>query len=430
LFAEHHSGLFSIPAFGGAPTPVTTLDHFAQETNHRWPQFMPDGRHFLYLVGSANPEREGVYVGSLDSRTGTRVLASSSPAVYGAGHLLFARDQALFAQPFDPDTLRLSGVPSFVASGLVTPHRVNEGLTFSIARAGLLAYLNTIPESLTWLNRKGEIQQRVDVPTSLYNIALSRDEQLLAAQGLAPGPGGIWIMDLRRGGVSRVVTDGIMPLWSPDNGRLAYSSTRMTGVLDLYSRSVRGDGRDELMLSDGGPIWAHDWSPDGQYIVYTCESPVTRFDLWLLPLIGARKPIPFLKSPFNEFQGKVSPNGRWIAYTSDESGAWEVYIQSFPVPGGKRMISSHGGAQPQWRGDGRELFYVAPDRKLMAVDVRPDSLDLGRPSPLFQTRIRRDIALGRNNYVVTANGQRFLIAGENGDHSITAVLNWTASLKQ
>jgi Tol biopolymer transport system component len=432
LFAEHYSGLFSIPVMGGVPAPVTTLDRLAHETNHRWPQFLPDGQHFLYLVESANHEREGVYVGSLDSRTRTRVMPSSSPAVYASGYLLFARDQGLQAQPFDPDRLRLSGVPSPVASDLEAPHRMNGGLTFSAAGSGLLAYMNRVPQYLVWLNRQGEVQGQVDTPTALYNFALSKDEQLLAAQGLTPGPGGVWMLDLRRGGVSRVVTDGIMPLWSPDGGRIAFSSLRATGVLDLYHRPLKGDGRDELMLSEGVPIWAHDWSPDGRYIVYARESPVTRLDLWLLPLAGAEGPQPFLQTPFNEFQGKVSPNGHWIAYTSDESGAWEVYVQSFPVPGEQRMISTHGGAQPQWRRDGRELFYLAPDRKLMAVDVTPETLDVGIPRPLFQTRIRANIASGRNDYVVTADGQRFLVDRENehAHHSTTVVLNWASALKK
>jgi DNA-binding winged helix-turn-helix (wHTH) protein/Tol biopolymer transport system component len=435
LFAERLSALYSVSADGGMVMPATQLDRSAHEGRHRWPQFLPDGRHFLYFVMSAAPDYGGTYVASIDSPGRTRLLdALSSAAIYvPPGYLLYVRDRVLLAQPFDVTRLKLTGPPVTIVGNVSAPLMTN-GAVLSGAEGGLLTFGgNANAETLAWFSRSGQNLGTIDTPTVLLNPTLSPDQTQLLGQSLEADRAGLWLVDLERGARTRVVADGSMPLWSPDGAHIAFTSGRTTGVEDIFVRTTSGRSEDEALLQTLDTKHTHSWSPDGRYIVYVSSSPRHTVDLWLLPMFGDRHPTPFLQTPFNEKQGHVSPNGRWIAYASDESGSWEVYVQSFPVPGGKRTISTGGGAEPQWRRDGRELFYLAADDRLMAVDVKPgDTWQAGRPHSLFQTKISRTHE-PRNHYAVTGDGQRFVVdsVGDRADQEpITVLVNWPAALKR
>jgi DNA-binding winged helix-turn-helix (wHTH) protein/Tol biopolymer transport system component len=435
LFAERLSALYSVRAEGGMVTPATRLDPSTQEERHRWPQFLPDGRHFLYFVISANPDHGGTYVGSIGSSERARLLdASSSPAIYApADCLLYVRDRVLLAQPFDVTHLRLTGAPVAIVGNVSAPQMGN-GAVLSAAAGGLLTFGgNGHAEHLVWFSRSGQSLGAIDTPTVLRNPMLSPDQTQLLGQSVEADRPSVWLVDLERGAATRVAADGNVPLWSPDGAHIAFTSGRTTGVDDIFVRSTAGPNEDELLLRSVDTKHVHSWSPDGRYIVYVSTNPRHNVDLWLLPMFGDRHPIPFLQTPFNEKQGQVSPDGRWMAYASDESGAWEVYVQSFPVPGGKRTISVGGGTEPQWRRDGRELFYLAADHTLMAVDVRPgETWQAGRPIPLFRTSLPRT-AEPRNHYAVSADGQRFVIdsvtEGDNQE-AMTVLVNWPAAVKR
>jgi DNA-binding winged helix-turn-helix (wHTH) protein/Tol biopolymer transport system component len=431
LYAEGRSALKSVSASGGPSASVTTLDAAAQETGHQWPQFLPGGRRFLYGVRSANPDRNGIYVGSLDSAEKIRVLAlPASRATYAGGYLVFAQDRALAARPFDPKTLKVGATQQIIASDIAAAG-------FAPPNESLLTYLPGNGQGrAVWFDRSGTRVGSLETPSEVYAVALSPDERQIAAGDALSPTAGIWLFDLRRRARGRLTTIGNSPVWSPDGSRVVFSSSQANGVLELYQKASFGNEREELLLASGPsgrPAWPHDWSPDGRYIVYTSASPRSKMDIWLLSMAD-RKPIPYLQTDFNELHGQVSPDGQWLAYTSDESGTWEVYVQSFPVRGHRRTISTNGGAQPRWRKDGKELFYLASDRRLMTVKIQQKldaqgMLDVSEPEPLFQTSIRGPLERQWLDYAVAGNGQRFLICEtERTDPSMTVLLNWTAAL--
>jgi Tol biopolymer transport system component len=435
--------LHRVSAAGGTPEPVTTLDTSRGEISHMHPHFLPDRRHFLYLVVSTQPENAGIRVGSLDSNdTKLLVNTNASGAYAPPGYLLFLRDRTLMAQRFDADRLAIAGAPFPVADDV---DRLGPGARlalFSASRTGVLVYRRGSSDAgqLTWFDRHGKQLGTVG-PVANYSVQrLSPDERRVVFTGAAPQGGNydIWLMDLARGNPTRLTFEPSAehnPVWSPDGSRILFTSER-DGAANLYQSAASGGGAEELLVkSDFGKL-ANDWSLDGRFILYTELNPKTSVDLWIFPLAGERKPFPFLQTPFDERQGRFSPDGRWIAYASNESGAWQVYVRSFPTSSGQWQVSTNGGAQPQWRRDGRELFYVSADRKLMAVDVTAHgpTFDVGVPRELFVMHISSISMPGpRNIYTATKDGQRFLVSSLVGDPSAsptTVVLNWTADLKR
>jgi eukaryotic-like serine/threonine-protein kinase len=425
-------GLYRVPASGGVATPITRINPAAGERAHRWPSFLPDGRHFLYTVAAAASDATGVYVGSLDSTTAVRVLTVRSQAVYAApGELLFRHGEALMAQAFDARHLRPFGTPMLIADH-VAARVLDDHVAVTAADNGTLAYVSrtgsTSTTHLAWFDRAGRIVESFEASEGFANPVLSPDDLHVAAMRRDPDTGipQMWLLDLQRGVVSRFIS-GPLPiaqaLWSPDGTSVVFSSGA-----NLYRRAVTGAGEAELLLKTSEPKLGHDWSPDGRFIVYTTVGAETQWDLWLLPLFGDRKPSPFLRTRFNEYQGQVSPDGRWIAYASDDSGVPEVYVQPFPKPGMKQRISVAGGSEPKWRRDGRELFYLTADQNLMALEVKSGTdFEAGIPRRLFQTHVA---GVARNHYAVATDGQRFLfdtISDPKGLEPITVVLNWTAT---
>jgi hypothetical protein len=430
--------LYSVSAAGGVPAPVTSLDSSREELGHQWPYFLPDGRHFLYHVRSAQKENGGIFVGSLDSKFAQRLLGADSNAAYApTGYLLFRReDRTLVAQPFDPNSLQLSGEP-FPVVELVRYDLQRQHAAFSVSQNNLLTFASSRPNAeLVWFNREGKRLGSVGDPGLYYVPSLSPDEKRLAVNyDPQTGNTDIWVFDLSLGAPSRFTSDpsnDAIPVWSPDGSQIVFRSDR-NGVIDLYLKQATSVTPEELLFKSNLTKRPTDWSRDGRFIVYESLDPKTKEDLWILPMFGDHRPTAYLQSEFSEQQGRLSPDGRWMAYTSDESGRDEVYVQSFPTPGTKYRISTSGGADPRFRRDGKELFFVAADRKLMVVEVKAaSSLEASVPRELFQTRVS-GLTDTRTHYAITADGQRFLVVTTAEDmisSPITVLLNWKAELKR
>ena len=400
------------------------------------PQFLPDGTHFLFSLASADSGRAGLYLGSLTGDEPRRLLdVSAAGAVYAPpGYLLFTRNRTLVAQPFDPSEGRLSGTPAPIAAD-VAPPDLMAGPQVSASHTELLAFASgRLGSQLTWYDRAGRPLGSTRALVDLRSPALSSDERFVAAHRLEGNRSQLWLLELDRGVTSRVTegdANGQSAVWSPDGQLLAYSSER-TGALDLYVRSMATGKDEDLLVGTWQAERAFDWSPDGRYLVYGELEPSGRSDLWLMPMTGDRKPVSYLTSSFDETQAAVSPDSRWLAYTSDESGDWEVYVQSFPEPGRKQRVSVEGGAQPRWRADGGELFFLARDGRLMTARVaNRAAMSIDVPVPLFQTQLPGALDSYRNYYVATADGERFLIDSViPGSAAIEAVQNWRTLLRR
>jgi eukaryotic-like serine/threonine-protein kinase len=435
-------GIYRVSEEGGLVTPlVTTVNSVrpesALETARLWPHFLPDGRHFLFGVLSPRPEISGIYVGSLDSKATRRLLSTVSNVAYTRpGYLLFVRDWTLMAQALDAERLQLTGEPFQVADQLTFSIYNLQG-AFSVSETGVLAYIRGgNMRQLVWFDRAGRELGPVGTPDAYSLPSLSPDERSVAVTNSNPSIGApdIWRLDLLLGIPSRFTFHpewDVMPIWSPDGGRIAFTSSR-DGDWDLYQKAASGGGEEELLLKSNEGKFPSHWSWDGRFIAYTNQSTKGGSDVRVLPLFGNRQPIPFAQTKFTERRAYFSPNGRWLAYASDESGKEEVYVRPFPPSAGVWRVSTGGGTQPRWPRDGKELFYVAPGGKLMAVEVTAgERFEAGTPRALFQMRLALDWDL--NHYSVTADGQRFLVttpAGEAVSPTITVVLNWPAALEK
>jgi Tol biopolymer transport system component len=432
ILRPYQGVLYRHPVDGGPAVPATALDRSRDETGHVWPQFLPDDRHFLYLARSTQPRYDGMlYVASLDSPKPTAVLKTDSYAEYAPpGYLLFVKGSTLVAQPFDARSFRASGEPVPIAEQ-VERNQGNLRGAFSVSRTGVLAYRQIGDTQLVWFDRMGRASGSVGARGRYTNPALSPDQQRVAVSrgDAATGTRDIWTIELPRGIASRLTADGManQPVWSPDGSRLAYLTRE-----GFAQRASNGSGSAALIQSaPSGDLL--DWSPDGRALVYESPfTPRTAFDIWMLPLVGDRKPVPLVQGDFFDVQGQVSPDGRWLAYASDESGRFEVSVQPFPSGQGRWRISANGGLEPHWRRDGKELFFLALDRTLMAVPVGTGStFEMDMPKPLFETRMSTLWNYTRNQYAVAADGQRFLINQPAGQASpITVLVNWTVALKK
>jgi eukaryotic-like serine/threonine-protein kinase len=438
LFEPHfREPLFRVPATGGKAVPATKFDESRKETTHRFPAFLPDGTHFLYLAGShavgTESELHAIYLGSLDGKPPRHLVNARSKPVYAAGHLLFVRQKTLMAQPFDAKSGTLSG-EAFPVVGNVQEDPGFFTAVFSVSDNGVLAYQEeggTVDQhQFTWFDRTGKHLQAAGPKGNIFNPRLSHDGRRVAfGQG---DPGDLWLEDLSRHVTTRLTfdpSDDSSPAWSPDDGRIFFMSQRSGGG-DIYQKAASGTGTDELLFSSSVLKSPTSVSPDGRYLLFDALNPKTKWDVEVLSLPD-RKVTPFLHSEFDENQGDFSPDGHWVAYASNESGRYEVYVQPFPGPGGKWQVSTNGGAFPVWRRDGKELFYVAPDRKLMAVAVRTGAVfEPETARPLFEVRLRNDPS---RHYDASADGQRFLLnmpLGEETSPPIALVQNWTVLLRQ
>lgn len=421
LFAGFRSTINVLPDTGGPILPLTTIDVKAGDLAHEWPEFLPGGDGaFLYSIDSSNPDRAGTYVGSTRGGTPRRLLPDQHAIYAPPGYLVYVRDQTLMAQRFDSSSLEVEASPIVIGGNVAAPS-IRNGAMLSAA-PGLLAYGGGMTGGrLLWLDRTGQ-QDGAPVATDLHNpVAVPGTDHLLVDGN------GVSLVDLPRGTTTRLVADGSTPIPSPDGRRVLFNAARSGGISDLYVRTIGSDD-DELLLTTGENKLANDWTRDGRFVVFASRNARTGRDLWLLPMTGERTPVPFSVAPGNEIQAQVSPDGRWIAYASNETGAWQVYVQSFPKAGSKRAVSPGGGAKPQWRDDGRELYYLAPDRALMAAPVGAGG-DVGRPQPLFQTPVIADLSTYRSQFTVAPGGQRFLFDAadpESAREPVTVLVNWMA----
>ena len=437
IFADR-LGIFQVPESGGTPKQVTHLDQSLGEVSHRFPCFLPDGRRFLFL-SRITMKNQAVYTGSLDSHETKLVVTAGSKAVYAPpGYLLYVKDGALNAQAIDPKSLQLRGEPFHMSEQQVTSGSSGQA-AISASDNGVLAYWggNVSDVRLTWFDRKGLAHGTLGLsmpgPESRYH-RISPDETQVAwvradADLLTSD---IWITDIARNVSSRLTSDPQFdeaPTWSGDGKSIAFSrdvtfgGALSSGVIFLVPSS--GVGAEQLMFKGG--YYLTDWTLDGRLIL--AQKYGKRNDLWILPTFGDRNPYPFLQTEFDEFQGTFSPDGRWIAYTSNQSGDYEVYVQPLPASGKKWRISANGGAQPRWRRDGKELIYLSLDRKVVAVEVKANEGELvvGAPQILFKAPISSPFFPFGMDYDVSADGQRFLISAsmEEAKPPISVILNWT-----
>jgi len=437
LFSPSYAGesaLMRVQASGGTPAAVTRLDPAHGETNHAWPQFLPDGHHFVFnVVGRDN---SGVYVGSLDSPERTLLLPFNDPRDVGIsalayappGHILYVRGTTLVAFPLDLERLKFSGPAVPVAEGVV---KMGPGVAaFSASETGVLAYWTGSggPTSqITWVTRDGTAQGQVGAQGGYTAVALAPDERQIAVSRVEGAQSAIWVLGVTRETATKITFDpvSLSPVWSPDGTALAYGSVR-DGPPNVFRKAANGSGQDVLLFKSDRSTVPSDWCGGDGAVLVNARDATTQFDIWSVQPAGDHKAVAVLRTPFNEFGARCSPDARWMAYASDESGRPEVYVTSFPGAEGKYPISTGGGTQPRWRSDGTELFYIAPDGMLMAVRVRTGAtFDAGATVPLFRLR--------GTSYDVSRDGERFVTnapVGPEKSQPITVVLNWTADLKK
>jgi eukaryotic-like serine/threonine-protein kinase len=382
VFSPANSGISiqRVPAAGGVPVDVTRT-----KGNQRYPVFLPDGRHFLYLKRDAVAADNGVYVSSLDGSENRRVLPDVSavafaPATHGerAGHILFVREDTLMAAPFDPVGAQIAGDVFPVADGvsLTTP---STWLPVTVSAGGVLIYEPTMAGSganqFGWYDRTGKFLTPAGAPGKVSNPAISPDGKLVAFQRENNRGSDLWVLDMNRGTETRLTSDpssNVAPVWSPGGDSIVFASNR-SGVYNLYQKAANGSGREVRLLTNTITDSPEQWSRDGRFIVYFELDTKNKRDLWTLPAEAGtadRKPIPFLRSEFDELHGQVSPDSHWMAFTSDQSGRREVYVRPFPAGEGEWTISIAGGWAARWSGDGKELFFEAADGKMMSVPVK------------------------------------------------------------
>ena len=440
LYGLRDGPLFKVSAAGGAATQLTKFDASRREGTHRWPWFLPDGRRFLYMAGPTGNDNQAntIFLGSLDSEEKKLVVNASSSPQYASGYLLFRREASLMAQPFDPKRGQTSGDAFPIADQVRFDAGVSRGI-FSASENGILVYQTGTAQSgsqMLWLDRTGKNIGLVGSVGLNYTLRVAPDAQRLAVSAFDTGSSNldVWVYEVARGIKTRFTFDAardLFPVWSPDGTQVAFSAER-DAKRRLFVKRADGSAPEELLLDSQAQDSPTDWSPDGKYLAFWHRESLTKtgYDIWILPMTGERKPYPFLQGEFNESEAMFSPDGRWMAYVSDESGRTEVYVAPFPGPGGKWQASTAGGRTPHWRKDGRELYYLAPDDKMMVVDAgeKGAGLQLGIAHALFQAHVPPLNSM----YDVSRDG-RFLMNSIGEDKTatpLTLVVNWTAELKK
>jgi Tol biopolymer transport system component len=457
LFGSVGGVIMRVSDAGGVASPATALDSARGENTHLTPVFLPDGHHFFYLrINRTNPERTGIFIGSLDvppeEQELRRLVATTTSPIYarasdgGPGRLLFLRDGNLMAQIFDERRLELSDDPILVSERV---HSYLDTATVSASDNDILVYRSAEENSqLTWFDRQGRLIGRVSEPGLHGGLNLSPDATRAVVVRVNPqvtSSATLWLLDFASGRSSRFTsTAGTeAPVWSPDGSRIAFSGNMAGLETALLQKPTSGTGQEEeLFRSAGDRTAATSWSRDGRYLLYVVVDSKTNSDLWALSLDGAPKALPFLRSEAAESQAQFSPNlqdgSRWVALTSNESGRDEVQLRTFPDAQNRLIVSSSGGHSPRWRGDGKELFYVAADGTVMAVAISDNPWRAGAATPLFQAPRGFNTlnATGRRGpapWDVTPDGQRFLFIApvqSGGQSQFTVVLNWQTGLRK
>ncbi|MCU1307576.1 MAG: serine/threonine protein kinase [Acidobacteriaceae bacterium] len=431
------TSLMRVSATGGEPVALTQLDK-AQQTSHRWPFFLPDGKHFLYLAINHDPSHaayDAVYYASLDGRENRQLFRSGSNVLYGSVFLLFARVDQLMAQPFDPASGTLSGEPQALAAGVVDDVSTWH-MDATASNNGLLVFGSggTADWKLVWMDRNGkQLGLVADKLTNLQSGRISPQGDRVALQ-IDTGTNDVWVLDLARGIRTRLTFGQVtssFPVWSPDGKWLAYNTSR-NGQAQISRKPADGSGAEELLLNDQQPIVPTDWSQDGKYLIYMRGTLGNDLEVWALPLEGERKPFLVVPRPTNAFahQGRLSPDGRWLAYASTESGTSQIYVVPFHGGQGKWQVSTTEGSQPKWSRDGKELYFANDiTRVLSAVSVKETSgaLQFGPAITLATAQATQQFI-----YDVSPDGKKILldVVSQQVNQSVTVITNFTAGLKK
>jgi eukaryotic-like serine/threonine-protein kinase len=439
VFGTTSAALQKVPASGGTPAPFTALDNTRAEGFHGFPQVLPSGK-FLYFVRASTPENTGIWVASIQTPSDRVFLTTAeanalvSSGRNGVPHLLWTRGGTLLAQPFDESLLRLTGEPRPIADG-VGSAGVQGAINATASSNGVLVFTrSTVVSQFTWFDRSGNVTGRLGEPADYTTFDLSPDGGRVVVSRDRPGGSDMWLLDAARGGVATRLTSrtasSTYGVWSPDATQILFSGD---ALLNIFRKQMQGTGEEQRLTTGGGQL-PMDWSPDGKTLLFYEIVPVTGRNLLTLPAStkGDEEPVPYLRTPFNEWWGRFAPTipTKWIAYQSDESGDWEVYVDTFPTPGGRRRISTGGGQFPMWGPKARELFYVTADQTLMSVDVTlgENAVESGTPKPLFRLST---IDTGRRPFAVTADGQRFLVRAipPQAAEPLIAIVNWPLLLE-
>jgi Tol biopolymer transport system component len=438
--------IYQVQATGGTPAAVTKLTD--KYTTHRWPQLLPDGRHFLYLAANHTAPTTGetaVFWASLDGKQNKILVLTPSNALYVSGYLLFVRQNALMAQHFDPSTGELKGEATVLNDDVQVDNSVWRG-TFTASENGTMVYQ---PGSaggqlqLTWFDNHGKEIGHLGEPDDYYEVELSPDGRKAAA-ALGIHSYGIWVYDIEHNTRTRLTFGNesfLSPIWSHDGKQIAYMGGALPGNLALWVKSADGSG-EEKKLADLNPYTSVqdslcDWSPDGRYIIYATGtvSMGTGVDLWVAPLFGDRNPFSYTSAPGNQQFAQFSPDGHWVAYSSDESGQQEVYVAPFPWTGAKWQVSNGGGALPRWRRDGKEIFFLRMgSASIFAADVssHASTFEVGTVRTAYNVNNLSPNTAGQQ-FAVTADGQRFLqiTTGDAGKGKLplNVIQNWPVQLQ-
>jgi Tol biopolymer transport system component len=424
---DYGSALFQVPATGGEPKPITVQAADGSDGMHRFPNFLPDGTHFLFVRNG------GTWAGSLDSREVKQILPEQTSAIYSSGMLVYVRNQVIVAQSFDAGNLQLKGDAIPIVTGIV----INAiGLVrFSASENGILVWQSKWERKyqLVWFDREGKQTGAIGDPA----LSAVGQEPRISPDGkkvVMKRDGGIWVSDIN-GQNGILLGAGQLAAWFPDGSRIAFQGNQGRGP-GIYERAANGVGEPKLIL--GGTLFPKGWTPDGRFLIFMRRGVKTRGDILVLPRFGDAREFPLINSAADELEPELSPDGRWLAYVSDESGSYEIYVQSFTAEGkvgsDRRRISTNGGIVPNWSRDGKELFYVASDGQLMSVAVKANgtALEFSPPKALFKTRMMADANVF-HEFDVSPDGQHFLVGtliGESTAPPPSVILNWTAALKK
>ncbi len=437
-----NASLMRISASGGTSIPLRPMDGQKGEVTHRWPQFLPDGRHYLYLAGSSfgfkGDPTNVILIGSLNSTENKVLMHTHGDVLYASGRILFLRQNTLMAQSLDAKRLELTG-EAFPIADPVQQDELTLHTAFTASQNGLLAYLegsDTAARELVWLDRSGKRVGAIPGADAYVSPRISPDGKSLLFT-LSSAGSDIWRYDLERGVKTRLTFGGasgvanLYPVWSPDGQRMTYTTVR-SGKFGFVQKPADGSGSEQLVLETSGHVkYVNDWSPDGKFLVYQ-DYQHGAAGVFAIPLSGERRPFAVQQDPvFTMLRAAFSPDGKWLAYCSSEAGELRVYVVPFPGPGGKWQVSAGSGDSPRWRRDGKELFYLTTDNKMMAAEIKASGLSfaIAGVKPLFETQVYRAIV---GAYDVSADGQRFLIVYEPGqpNAAISLVENWDAELKK
>jgi eukaryotic-like serine/threonine-protein kinase len=434
--AQAASALFRVPDAGGIPEQLTSIDDQPAGVGHRWPVFLPDGKHFLYLWG--NIDSRDLYVASLDLKINKQILRNSSNVVYSDGRIFYIRESMLMAQPFNTKKLEFTGQPNLVAENIFYNSGFANG-AFSLSQNGVLVYQagqSVEGVFLNWYDENGNLRKTLG--TGRYvDLHISPDGKQLAVDFTAPETQtrDVWIYDLEREFKTRFTfSSGIdrLPRWSPDGKRIAFSSNR-NGTFDLFIKESSGASEEKLIFEHDIDLYISDWSRDGKYILINAfESAANDWSIWILPIDDGSDAYQFLSTEFDEHTGRFSPDGRWVAYVSTISGRDEIYMRPFPGPGAVWQISTNGGFEPVWSRDGSEIFFLDPSNNLKAARVRTidNRVEVVSVRDLFSTS--RANLFANALYDISPDGKGFIIVSTGGQAEsppLTFVVNWEGEVK-